>query len=84
MLSRNSVRVIGASGSESAGSSSVVWISRAPRYTVDRVEGEAHAQTFHVSCDVPDIGRRSEGQGLSRRRAEQEAAERIILEIEGR
>ena len=54
-----------------------------PRYTVDHIEGEAHAQTFHVSCDVPDIGRRSEGRGLSRRRAEQEAAERIILEIEG-
>ena len=55
-----------------------------PRYTVDRIEGEAHAQTFHVTCDVPDIGRRSQGQGLSRRRAEQEAAEQIILEIEGR
>jgi ribonuclease-3 len=53
-----------------------------PRYTVDRVEGEAHAQTFHVTCDVPDVGRRSQGQGLSRRRAEQEAAEQIILEIE--
>ena len=35
-----------------------------PRYTVDHIEGEAHAQTFHVTCDVPDIGRRSQGQGL--------------------
>jgi ribonuclease-3 len=54
-----------------------------PRYTVDRIEGEAHAQTFHVTCDVPDLHRHSQGQGLSRRRAEQEAAERILLEIEG-
>jgi ribonuclease III len=53
-----------------------------PRYTVDRIEGEAHAQTFHVACDVPDLGRRSQGSGSSRRRAEQDAAERIISQIE--
>ena len=53
-----------------------------PRYTVDRVEGEPHAQTFHVTCDVPDLGRHSQGSGSSRRRAEQEAAERVILQIE--
>lgn len=52
-----------------------------PRYTVDRIEGEAHAQTFHVTCEVADIGRRSQGSGSSRRRAEQEAAERILLEL---
>lgn len=55
-----------------------------PRYTVERIEGEAHAQTFHVTCDVPDLGRRSQGSGSSRRRAEQEAAEHIILQIETR
>ena len=54
-----------------------------PRYTVDRIEGEAHAQTFYITCDVPELGRRSQGSGSSRRRAEQEAAEHIILEIEG-
>lgn len=54
-----------------------------PRYAVDHIEGEAHAQIFHVSCDVPDIRRRSQGSGSSRRRAEQEAAERILEEIEG-
>ena len=54
-----------------------------PRYTVDHIEGEAHAQTFHVTCEVPDLGRSGQGQGSSRRRAEQEAAEHIILEIEG-
>ena len=54
-----------------------------PRYAVDHIEGVAHAQTFHVTCDIPDIGRHSEGSGSSRRRAEQEAAERILAGIEG-
>jgi len=49
-----------------------------PRYSVDRTEGEAHEQTFHVICDVPEIGQRTEGSGSSRRRAEQEAAEHIL------
>jgi len=53
-----------------------------PRYIVDDVEGEAHAQTFLVTCEVPEIGRRSQGRGSSRRRAEQEAAERMLGEIE--
>src|ERR1700742_4157695 len=53
-----------------------------PRYSVDRIEGEAHAQTFHVTCEVTDLDRRSVGSGSSRRRAEQEAAERLLLEIQ--
>lgn len=53
-----------------------------PRYSVDRTEGEAHEQTFYVICDVPEIGRRAEGTGSSRRRAEQEAAEHILRAID--
>ncbi len=53
-----------------------------PRYAVERVEGEPHAQTFHVSCEVTDLGLHAQGSGLSRRRAEQEAAERILQDIE--
>ncbi|HEX8756439.1 MAG TPA: ribonuclease III [Steroidobacteraceae bacterium] len=49
-----------------------------PRYKVQRVEGEAHAQTFHVLCEVPGLRLAAEGCGSSRRRAEQEAAERIL------
>jgi ribonuclease III len=52
-----------------------------PRYTVDHTEGEAHEQTFYVVCDVPGIGARTQGSGSSRRRAEQEAAERVLQEI---
>lgn len=53
-----------------------------PRYSVERVEGEPHEQTFWVDCQVESIGLRARGSGSSRRRAEQAAAERILLEIE--
>jgi ribonuclease III len=53
-----------------------------PRYAVLNIEGEDHAQTFEVSCEVPDLGQRVQGRGSSRRRAEQEAAERMLTQIE--
>jgi ribonuclease-3 len=52
-----------------------------PRYIVERVEGEAHAQVFWVICDVAALRERASGSGSSRRRAEQEAAERILVQI---
>ena len=52
-----------------------------PRYEVERIEGEAHSQTFRVSCEVAALGRRVHGGGSSRRRAEQEAAARMLHEI---
>ena len=52
-----------------------------PRYTVERVEGEAHAQVFHVSCEVPGLQALAHGSGSSRRRAEQEAAGGILQQI---
>ena len=53
-----------------------------PRYTVLGIEGEDHAQTFRVSCEVPALRLRAEGGGSSRRRAEQQAAERMLAQIE--
>ncbi|TLY53391.1 MAG: ribonuclease III, partial [Gammaproteobacteria bacterium] len=53
-----------------------------PRYAVLKIEGEDHAQTFEVSCEVPELGRRVQGRGASRRRAEQEAAEHMLTQIE--
>ena len=53
-----------------------------PQYRVERVEGEAHAQTFHVACEVPVLHLQGEGSGSSRRRAEQEAAERILSALD--
>ena len=53
-----------------------------PRYRVEGVEGEAHAQTFHVTCEVPALRVSAAGCGSSRRRAEQEAAERILASVD--
>jgi ribonuclease-3 len=53
-----------------------------PRYSVVGVEGEDHAQTFRVSCEVPGLALKVEGGGSSRRRAEQQAAGRMLAEID--
>src|SRR5215472_9593844 len=53
-----------------------------PRYSILGIEGEDHAQTFRVSCEVPGLSLRVEGGGSSRRRAEQEAAGRMLAAIE--
>jgi len=52
-----------------------------PAYEVVRTEGEIHAQTFWVRCDVNTLNLTATGQGLSRRRAEQEAAALVLREI---
>jgi ribonuclease III len=49
-----------------------------PRYAVLTVEGADHAQSFLVGCEVPALKSRTQGRGSSRRRAEQEAAERML------
>jgi ribonuclease-3 len=49
-----------------------------PVYTLTAVEGEAHAQTFTVSCEVAVLKLASTASGVSRRRAEQLAAERLL------
>lgn len=51
-----------------------------PQYTVIEVAGEAHQQIFTVSCAVPDSRLpNTQGQGSSRRRAEQEAAKALLI-----
>jgi ribonuclease-3 len=45
-----------------------------PRYAVRAVSGEAHEQRFHVECEIPQLDIRTEGEGTSRRSAEQQAA----------
>jgi ribonuclease-3 len=49
-----------------------------PSYTVLEVSGEPHDQRFRVRCDVPDLAIAAEADGSSRRRAEQEAAQRVL------
>ncbi len=49
-----------------------------PTYTVERVSGEPHAQHFEVRCEVAAVGLATDGEGSSRRRAEQDAAQRLL------
>jgi ribonuclease-3 len=49
-----------------------------PAYTVLEVAGEPHEQRFRVRCDVPALALSAVADGSSRRRAEQEAAQRIL------
>jgi ribonuclease III len=49
-----------------------------PVYSVKRTSGEPHAQTFLVSCAVPHVSVETEGEGPSRRRAEQVAAQAAL------
>jgi ribonuclease-3 len=52
-----------------------------PRYSIESVEGELHAQLFRVTCEVEPMAARAQGQGSSRRRAEQAAAARVLEQI---
>lgn len=53
-----------------------------PRYSIESVDGELHAQQFRVTCEVDGIPARAEGEGSSRRRAEQAAAARVLEQLE--
>jgi len=52
-----------------------------PLYTVVSIQGEAHNQFFHVSCEVPGLADPTQGRGVSRRYAEQEAAAQALLQL---
>ena len=47
-----------------------------PQYAVISTAGEAHEQIFRVECVIPELNIRTEGEGASRRAAEQAAASR--------
>ena len=52
-----------------------------PQYMLDEIGGEPHEQWFVASCEVPALGLRSTGEGSSRRRAEQEAAQGVLAAL---
>ena len=54
-----------------------------PDYTVESAVGEPHDKTFTVVCSVPADGRSSRGSGASRRKAEQDAAEKLLAMLSG-
>lgn len=52
-----------------------------PKYTVIATQGEAHAQLFQVECEIAQLHLTTRGEGVSRRAAEQAAAEAAYLQI---
>lgn len=52
-----------------------------PEYTLTKVEGEEHNQTFYVVCKVPGVDFEAHGSGVNRRKAEQEAAELLLRHL---
>jgi ribonuclease-3 len=53
-----------------------------PVYTVKSTSGEPHAQIFLVACSIPHLQIETEGEGPSRRRAEQVAAQAALNRLE--
>jgi len=53
-----------------------------PAYRIVETRGQAHAQTFEVECAVPALSLAKNGEGRSRRAAEQQAAEAALRIIE--
>ena len=52
-----------------------------PKYTVIATRGEAHAQLFQVECEIEKLKLITRGEGVSRRSAEQAAAEAAYLQL---
>ena len=53
-----------------------------PTYQVERILGEAHQQTFEVSCSVPSLSLSALGTGTSRRIAEQAGAADMLVKLQ--
>lgn len=52
-----------------------------PEYQVTKITGKSHKQRFFVSCKVNGLERTIEGEGASRRKAEQDAAQKVIRKL---
>jgi ribonuclease-3 len=52
-----------------------------PDYRIETTRGRAHDQTFVVVCSVPGFGVEGQGEGRSRRAAEQEAARQVLMRL---
>ena len=52
--------------------------NKLPSYQVTQTTGKAHDQVFTVSCKILDLDMQSNGLGSSRKKAEQQAAQKIL------
>ncbi|NNL56451.1 MAG: ribonuclease III [Pseudomonadales bacterium] len=55
-----------------------------PLYTVQSAQGPEHRLHFTMSCSIKSINQTSQGQGSSRREAEQSAARKMLAIVENR
>lgn len=53
-----------------------------PNYQVEKIDGEAHKQTFSVRCTIVELDASTTGQGTTRRDAEQESAQHMLALLE--
>ena len=53
-----------------------------PRYQVEQTSGKSHNQVFTVSCNITDLELQSKGKGSSRKKAEQQAAQKLLDKLE--
>ncbi len=53
-----------------------------PEYELVSVTGKAHAQRFAVSCSVAEMSHTTDGNSTTRRKAEQQAARRMLAFIQ--
>ena len=53
-----------------------------PRYQVEQTSGKSHNQVFTISCNIADLELQSKGEGSSRKKAEQQAAQKILDKLE--
>ncbi len=52
-----------------------------PAYRIVATRGQAHAQTFNVECAATTLSLAAQGEGRSRRAAEQQAARNLLLRL---
>jgi len=53
-----------------------------PIYHVQQISGKSHSQIFHLECLIPQLSLSINGEGKSRRKAEQHAAEKALIKVE--
>jgi ribonuclease-3 len=53
-----------------------------PVYAVEQTTGQAHSQKFTVSCTLAGLDLRESGGGSSRKKAEQQAAQKLLDRLE--
>jgi ribonuclease III len=52
-----------------------------PEYTLTQVDGDEHEQIFYITCVVNELKKKTCGQGSSRRKAEQLAAQAMLEQL---